>query len=264
MGEERDAVAAFVALRHLGGRDTALEGVSQILPGQLTALGESGPSPLTLWSAAAIAGHPIELEPQAAGAQLKQEVMDCIHAWASAYDGLLLRLSGGVDSAILLASLYAMPSAARIACLNYHSPGSNSDERGYARLAAAKAGLELVERELDVDFQLEDVLSVSRTPTPAEQAVCAPFLERAIALVRPKVLLLAGGAAAKAVLKQSEGILALRGRWIEWRSEDGDLEIPALPTLHPSFLLRQPAAKRKSWEDMLILAERADRPPRPK
>ena len=161
-----DAVAAFVALRHLGGRDTALEGVSQILPGQLTALGESGPSPLTLWSAAAIAGHPIELEPQAAGAQLKQEVMDCIHAWASAYDGLLLRLSGGVDSAILLASLYAMPSAARIACLNYHSPGSNSDERGYARLAAAKAGLELVERELDVDFQLEDVLSVSRTPTP--------------------------------------------------------------------------------------------------
>ena len=103
----------------------------------------------------------------------------------------------------------------------------------------------------------------NRTPTPAEQAVCAPFLERAIALVRPRALLLVGGASAKAMLKKSEGILSLRGRWFEWTSEDGALEIPALPTLHPAFLLRQPAAKRKSWEDMLILAERLDRPHRP-
>jgi DNA polymerase len=103
----------------------------------------------------------------------------------------------------------------------------------------------------------------NRTPVAAEQAVCAPFLERAIALVRPRALLLVGGAAAKAMLKRSEGILSLRGRWFEWRGEDPDLEIPALPTLHPAFLLRQPAAKRKSWEDLLILAERLDRPHRP-
>ena len=103
----------------------------------------------------------------------------------------------------------------------------------------------------------------NRTPLPAEQAVCAPFLERAIALVRPKLLLLVGGASAKAMLKREQGILSLRGRWFEWRSEDGSLELPALPTLHPAFLLRQPAAKRKSWEDLMILAERLDRPHRP-
>jgi DNA polymerase len=103
----------------------------------------------------------------------------------------------------------------------------------------------------------------NRTPTPAEQAVCAPFLERAIALVNPSLLLLVGGASAKAMLKRSEGILSLRGRWLDWRSADGAREIPALPTLHPAFLLRQPAAKRKSWEDMLLLAERLERPPRP-
>ena len=103
----------------------------------------------------------------------------------------------------------------------------------------------------------------NRTPVPAEQAVCAPFLERAIALVRPRALLLVGGASAKAMLKSREGILSLRGRWFEWRGEDPGLEIPALPTLHPAFLLRQPAAKRKSWEDLLILAERLDRPHRP-
>jgi DNA polymerase len=104
----------------------------------------------------------------------------------------------------------------------------------------------------------------NRTPVAAEQALCAPFLERAITLVCPKVLLLVGGAAAKAMLKRSEGILSLRGRWFEWRSDDEGLEIPALPTLHPAFLLRQPAAKRKSWEDLLILAERLDRPDRPR
>jgi uracil-DNA glycosylase len=103
----------------------------------------------------------------------------------------------------------------------------------------------------------------NRTPLPAEQAVCAPFLERAIALVRPRALLLAGGASAKAMLKQREGILSLRGRWFAWRGEDPDLEVPALPTLHPAFLLRQPGAKRKSWEDLLILSDRLDRPDRP-
>ena len=103
----------------------------------------------------------------------------------------------------------------------------------------------------------------NRTPVAAEQAVCAPFLERAIALVNPRILLLVGGASAKAMLKRNEGILALRGRWFEWRARDSDLEIPTLPTLHPSFLLRQPAAKRMSWEDLLILAERLDRPHRP-
>ena len=100
----------------------------------------------------------------------------------------------------------------------------------------------------------------NRTPTAAEQAVCAPFLERAIELVKPRALLLVGGASAKAMLKTTEGILALRGRWIDWHSVDGALTIPALPTLHPAFLLRQPAAKRKSWEDMLVLTERLERP----
>jgi len=100
----------------------------------------------------------------------------------------------------------------------------------------------------------------NRTPTPAEQAVCAPFLERAIMLVKPRALLLAGGAAAKSMLGRKEGVLALRGRWFAWRSADGALEIPALPTLHPSFLLRQPLAKGKAWEDMLILSERLGQP----
>jgi len=103
----------------------------------------------------------------------------------------------------------------------------------------------------------------NRTPVAAEQLACAPFLERAVALVKPKALLLVGGAAAKSVLKKDEGILSLRGRWFEWRSEDGGIELPALPTLHPAFLLRQPGAKKRAWQDLLTLTERLDRAERP-
>jgi DNA polymerase len=103
----------------------------------------------------------------------------------------------------------------------------------------------------------------NRTPTPAEQMVCAPFLERAIALVQPRYLMLAGGAAAKSVLGREEGILSLRGRWFDWTSSDGAQQLPALPTLHPAFLLRQPGAKKRAWGDLLTLAERLDRPERP-
>jgi DNA polymerase len=103
----------------------------------------------------------------------------------------------------------------------------------------------------------------NRTPTPQEQAICAPFVERAIALVNPKMLMLVGGASAKAMLKREEGILSLRGRWFEWTSSDNTMELPSLPTLHPAFLLRQPAAKKKAWQDLLTLTERLDRPDRP-
>ena len=103
----------------------------------------------------------------------------------------------------------------------------------------------------------------NRTPSPAEQLICAPFVERAIALVQPKLLLLVGGAAAKSVLQRPEGILSLHGRWFDWHSSDESQHLPALPTLHPAFLLRQPAAKKKAWADLLTLAERLDRPDRP-
>jgi DNA polymerase len=94
----------------------------------------------------------------------------------------------------------------------------------------------------------------NRTPTPEEQASCMPFVERAIELVQPKYLLLAGGASAKAMLRTNEGILSLRGRWSVWTSGDGRLTVPALPTLHPAFLLRQPQAKKKAWADLLSLS----------
>lgn len=103
----------------------------------------------------------------------------------------------------------------------------------------------------------------NRTPTPGEQAICYPFVEKAISLVNPRFLLLVGAASAKSILKQEQGILALRGRWFEWSNPENGQVLPTLPTLHPAFLLRQPAAKKKAWSDLMTLAERLDRQERP-
>ncbi len=92
----------------------------------------------------------------------------------------------------------------------------------------------------------------NRTPTLAEQAMCLAFTRRHIELARPKVLILAGGTAAKAVLDTTEGIMRLRGKWVSYRLGDGT-EIPTMPTFHPAYLLRTPASKRQSWLDLLAV-----------
>jgi DNA polymerase len=148
-------------------------------------------------------------------------------------------------------------------------PGAEEDARGEPFVG--RAG-QLLDRMLEAAGLKDRVFITNsvfwrtpgnRNPTPQEQAVCAPFLERAIALVRPRMILLVGGPSTKAMLKRDEGILSLRGRWFDWKSSDGQFECPALPTLHPAFLLRQPAAKKKAWSDLITLTERLDRPQRP-
>lgn len=90
----------------------------------------------------------------------------------------------------------------------------------------------------------------NRAPTPQETEICRPFIERHIELVKPKVLVHLGGASAKTLLNTTEGILRLRGNWRNYSGAAG-LEIPAMPTLHPAYLLRTPAHKRLAWRDFL-------------
>jgi uracil-DNA glycosylase len=92
----------------------------------------------------------------------------------------------------------------------------------------------------------------NRTPTLAEQAMCLAFTRRHIELAKPKVLVLAGGVAAKAVLDTTEGIMRLRGKWASYRLSDGT-DLPTMPTFHPAYLLRTPASKRQSWQDLLAI-----------
>lgn len=92
----------------------------------------------------------------------------------------------------------------------------------------------------------------NRKPTDEEIEICRPFAERHIELVKPDILVLAGGISAQALLRARTGITSLRGRWAEYKLPDGTV-IPTLPIFHPAFLLRRPQEKAKAWADLLSL-----------
>jgi uracil-DNA glycosylase len=98
----------------------------------------------------------------------------------------------------------------------------------------------------------------NRTPTAEEIAACLPFVLRHILLVQPKVLVLAGATAARALLPPGPGITRLRGQWVDLAIPGLDAPVPTLPMFHPSFLLRTPERKREAWRDLLALRGRLD------
>ncbi|PIE08192.1 MAG: uracil-DNA glycosylase [Rhodobacterales bacterium] len=84
----------------------------------------------------------------------------------------------------------------------------------------------------------------NRTPTADEMRIMVPFVRRHIALVDPDVLILMGNTPCNALLGRS-GILRMRGHWTEAEGR------PVMPMTHPAYLLRNPAAKREAWADLL-------------
>ena len=96
----------------------------------------------------------------------------------------------------------------------------------------------------------------NRKPTEAETLMCMPFVQRTIALMRPRLIVCLGATPAQRLIGTSEGILRLRGRWTSITAEDQ--AIPVMPTLHPAYLLRQPAQKRLAWRDFLSIRKRLD------
>ena len=84
----------------------------------------------------------------------------------------------------------------------------------------------------------------NRDPQPDEAAACMPFLKRQIELIDPAVIVLLGRIAARFLLGTTAPISSYRGRWTSWHGRD------VLPTFHPAYLLRNPAAKREAWADL--------------
>ncbi len=90
----------------------------------------------------------------------------------------------------------------------------------------------------------------NRDPEPDEAAACMPFLKRQIDMIDPAVIVCLGRVAARHLLGTTAPISSYRGRWTTWAGRD------VLPTFHPAYLLRNPAAKRESWADLKKLRER--------
>lgn len=94
----------------------------------------------------------------------------------------------------------------------------------------------------------------NRDPSPEEAATCLPFLRRHIELVDPELIILLGAVAVRHVMGKSEGIMRVRGHWLEYRV-NGRM-VPVMPTLHPAYLLRRPIDKKLAWRDLQAIAEK--------
>jgi DNA polymerase len=93
----------------------------------------------------------------------------------------------------------------------------------------------------------------NRTPLPEEAANCLPFLLAQIEQIQPKVIVGLGATAMKALLDVQLGITKMRGNWYNFHG------IPIMPTFHPAYLLRNPAAKREVWQDMQAVVAKLGR-----
>jgi DNA polymerase len=84
----------------------------------------------------------------------------------------------------------------------------------------------------------------NRVPLPDEVTNCRPYLQGQIEVINPKVIVALGATAVRSLLDMETGISKLRGRWHLFHG------VPVMPTFHPAYLLRNPAAKKEVWQDM--------------
>jgi len=140
------------------------------------------------------------------------------------------------------------------------APGRDEDLQGRPFVGRAGqlldrmlAAIDMGRARADAPVYIANVLPwrppQNRDPTPDEIAMMLPFLERHIALANPAVLVVMGNSACAALLGR-RGITRMRGIW------ESVLGRPAMPTFHPAYLLRNPAAKREAWADLLAIRAR--------
>ncbi len=138
------------------------------------------------------------------------------------------------------------------------APGAEEDRQGLPFVGPAGRLLDKMLAAIGLDRSQVYITNMlpwrppgNRSPTAEELAICQPFLERQIELIAPRILVLVGGIAAKALLNRREGITRLRGRWFPFSTARMSQTVQTTATFHPAYLLRQPHAKREVWHDLL-------------
>lgn len=184
------------------------------------------------------------------------DTLDALKAAIAGFTGCNLRLSaknavfadGNPDAAIMFVG---------------EAPGRSEDIQGLPFVGRAGQLLDRMLAAIGLDRTSAYITNMipwrppgNRNPTPHELELCRPFVERHIALAAPKLVVFLGNVSNKALMNTNRGILAARGTWGEYAA--GDRMIPAMPTLHPAYLLRNPAHKRLAWQDFLEIRARLD------
>ena len=143
-------------------------------------------------------------------------------------------------------------------------PGADEDASGLAFVGRAGQLLTRILSAGGIDRESIFICNVvkcrppnNRTPTQEEMLMCGDFLEAQLLLLRPRIVVCLGNTPLKWLLRTTEGITALRGRWFDWRG------IQLFPMFHPSYLLRNDSRAKGSpkdltWQDVQQLKARLD------
>ena len=136
------------------------------------------------------------------------------------------------------------------------APGADEDKQGVPFVGAAGQVLNNLLSKLGLrreEVYIANILKSrppgNRDPESDEIAACLPFLDKQIKAIRPRVIVILGRIAAHALLGTKEPITRLRGHWQRYH------DIRVMPTFHPSYLLRMPQERRKTWDDMQQVME---------
>lgn len=149
-------------------------------------------------------------------------------------------------------AVFARGNPASELCFVGDGPGADEDEQGSPFVG--EAGQLLDKMIAAMGYGRDDVYICNivkcrppenRKPEPSEMAACQQFLAAQLALIKPRVIVALGATALQGLTGASEGITRMRGKWKLYKGTT-----PIMPTFHPAYVLRQPAAKRDVWNDL--------------
>jgi uracil-DNA glycosylase len=146
-------------------------------------------------------------------------------------------------------------------CFVGEGPGAEEDEQGEPFVGAAGQLLDKMIVAMGLSRDEVYVCNVvkcrppnNRKPEPSEMAACAGYLSRQLELIQPEVIVALGGTAVAGLLGITDGITRVRGTFRLYQGR-----IPVMPTFHPAYLLRTPAAKREVWADLKAVLQHMGR-----
>lgn len=243
-GEWRSELAALVADTRTLLEDAAARGVIDTPRVPAEALqSDSAPQGLGQWSEVAAAARDEDLPAHARLAKVREDLGDCRRCALAKGRKQIVFGVGDPDADLVVIG---------------EAPGYHEDQQGEPFVGPAGQMLDrMLENVLGLPRSSVYILNVvkcrppkNRNPLPEEVSACHPFLVGQLDAIRPKVLLILGSVAFRTVFDTDQGIMRSRGRWRELRG------VPAMPTLHPAYLLRNPKDKRLTFEDLKAVRRR--------
>lgn len=143
------------------------------------------------------------------------------------------------------------------------APGADEDANGIPFCGASGKLLDHIFSYIDLSREKNIYITNTlfwrppgnRRPTPEELKICKPFVEKHIALINPKLIILVGGTAVSAILDTKQTITKIRGSYHDYQNQFLNNPIKTTAVFHPSYLLRSPGQKKKMWLDCLHLRE---------